>query len=687
MTLTDSAFSRDGEGESSALPLQKNLSKKKESLRLSEDALLQNQIGNLVGIAGTVMDIAENRRTKTEKENLKDTLASRYANALIESSSDFISIFTLEGQCIFINQAGQELIGLEGREEFQRVFISEYIMPEDLTELREKILPVVREKGHWEGELSFTHLKTYQPIPIYSNIFTIKDHNTHQAIALAIVSHDITKRKRVEEELRKSEARFRELAQREALLNRLSGQIRRSLDLNTILQTAVQEIRNLLQVDRCLFLWYRPDSNHPIWEVIQEARTSVFPSLIGHRIPVTKLAPLTARVFDKQITRVDNARSLTDPTEQRFFFSMGYTALLELPIYTQSGEIGVVSCGHSSGARPWRNSEVELLQAVADQIAIAIDQAELYKQSRIAAITAQEQATKLEHTLQELKQAQAQLVQSEKMSSLGQLVGGIAHEINNPVSFIYGNLTYVKEYAEGLLNLVQLYQEYYPNSVPKIKASEEEIEINFIKEDLPKILSSMKIGVDRIRQIVFSLRNFSRLDEAEMKWVDVHEGIDNTLLILDHRLKAKQPNCPDIQVVKDYSNLPKVQCYPGQLNQVFMNILTNAIEAIDDYNKMRSFEDIKSNPSTIWICTDVVESKDVMILIGDNGAGMTPEVNRRLFDPFFTTKPVGSGTGLGMSISYKIIVEQHGGQLQCISAPGQGAVFLIQIPIQQKMFS
>jgi PAS domain S-box-containing protein len=681
MTLNHSDFSRDGEGESSALYLQKKPLKKNESLRLSKGAHLGIRSGE---IAGTVMDITDNKRTETEPENLKKSLASRYAKALIESSSGFISIFTLEGQCIFINQAGQELIGLEGIEEFQAISLSEYMMPQDLNKLREKIIPIVREKGHWEGELSFLHLNTKQPIPIYSNIFTIKEENTDQAMALAIVSHDISERKRVEEELRQSEARFRELAQREALLNQLSSQIRRSLDLNTILQTAVYEIRELLQVDRCLFLWYRPDAKYPIWEVIQEARTSVFPSLIGHRICVTKLAPLTARVFNKQITRVDNARSLTDPTEQRFFFSMGYTALLEIPIYTQSGEIGVVSCGHSSGSRPWRNSEVELLQAVADQIAIAIDQAELYKQSSIAAITAQEQATKLENTLEELQQAQTQLVQSEKMSSLGQLVGGIAHEINNPISFIYGNLTYVNEYAENLLNLVKLYQECYPNSTPKIQASEEEIELDFIQEDLPKILDSMKMGVDRIREIVLSLRNFSRLDEAEMKWVDVHEGIDNTLLILSHRLKAKQPNLPDIQVVKDYKNLPKIQCYPGQLNQVFMNILTNAIEAIEDYNKERTLEEIKKHPSTIWIATDVIDRKDVIILIGDNGAGMTAEVSSRLFDPFFTTKPVGAGTGLGMSISYKIIVEQHRGQLQCISAPGQGAVFLIQIPIQQE---
>jgi signal transduction histidine kinase len=210
----------------------------------------------------------------------------------------------------------------------------------------------------------------------------------------------------------------------------------------------------------------------------------------------------------------------------------------------------------------------------------------------------------------------------------------------------------------------------------------EEIDLDFIREDLPKILSSMKIGADRIREIVLSLRNFSRLDEAEMKEVDIHEGLNNTLLILAHRLKAKQPEHPSIQVVRDYGNLPPVHCYAGQLNQVFMNILTNAIEAIEDYNKTRSPEELKKKPNTIWICTDVVDNNHVIILLGDNGPGMTEEVRNKLFDPFFTTKPVGSGTGLGMSISYQIVVEKHKGQLECISAPDQGTTFLIQIPIQ-----
>jgi PAS domain S-box-containing protein len=600
----------------------------------------------------------------------------------VESTSDAIGMADITGRSIYHNPAFIDLF--EYTVEELNAAGGPAAIYANFTDAQ-TVFTTIQSGCSWHGEVTMRS-RNGRIMKIALRADAIKD-ETDEIIGLIGIHTDVTERKHVEEELRQSEAKYRELAQREALLNQLASQIRSSLDLNTILETAVQEIRNLLQIDRCFFLWYRPDEETPVWEFVQEARSAAFPSIIGYRVSVSSFGPLTTRVFNKEITRVDNARVLTDPVERKFFFSIGYTALLALPIHTTSGEVGVVSCGHSSGARPWREEEVELLRAVADQLAIAINQAELYKQSHIAAITAQEQATTLEQTLRELQQTQAQLVQSEKMSSLGQMVAGVAHEINNPINFIYGNLSHADQYAQDLLHLVQLYQEQYPNPATVIQAEIEAIELDFIREDLPKILSSMKMGADRIREIVLSLRNFSRLDESEMKWVDVHEGLNNTLLILAHRLKAKQGEHLDIQVIKDYGKLPPVQCYAGQLNQVFMNILTNAIEAIEDYNKEYSPEDIKKRPNTIWICTQVVDSDQVVILIGDNGPGMTEDVRTKLFDPFFTTKPVGQGTGLGMSISYQIVVEKHGGQLECISAPDQGTTFLIQIPIQQNTTS
>ncbi|BAS55322.1 integral membrane sensor signal transduction histidine kinase [Leptolyngbya boryana NIES-2135] len=288
----------------------------------------------------------------------------------------------------------------------------------------------------------------------------------------------------------------------------------------------------------------------------------------------------------------------------------------------------------------------------------------------------------LEQTLQKLQHSQTQMAQSEKMSSLGQLVAGVAHEINNPVNFIYGNLFHVQEYTQDLLNFVQLYQQHYPNPVPEIQAEAEQIDLEFLYTDLPKLVSSMRMGTDRIRQIVLSLRNFSRIDEADCKAVDLHEGIDSTLMILQHRLKAR-PERPEIELIKDYSTLPVVECYAGQLNQVFMNILVNAIDALDEFNAGRTFAEIQANPSQITIRTSVIDSKWVQIAISDNGTGIPEAIQCRIFDPFFTTKPIGKGTGMGMSISYQIITEKHGGKLTCFSTLGKGTEFVIQIPIHQ----
>lgn len=338
----------------------------------------------------------------------------------------------------------------------------------------------------------------------------------------------------------------------------------------------------------------------------------------------------------------------------------------------------IVEVSVSSATNP--DSTVEYMVILQDitarkQTETALQQSEMQLRDK---------AQQLELALKELSQSQAQVIQSEKMSSLGQLVAGVAHEINNPVSFIHGNIAYVGEYAEGLLDLLQLYEAEYPQAAAVIQNKAEDIDLAYLRSDFPKLLTSMKVGTDRICGIVQSLRNFSRLDEAEVKPVDLHEGIDSTLMILQNRLKA----CGDrsaIQVIKDYGNLPLVECYAGQLNQVFMNILTNAIDALDEHQQQALATGQAGRSGLISIRTSLLGSDQVTIQLTDNGPGMTEDVQRRLLDPFFTTKPVGKGTGLGMAISHQIVTERHGGAFKWLSAPGQGTVFMITIPLYQKI--
>jgi two-component system NtrC family sensor kinase len=290
----------------------------------------------------------------------------------------------------------------------------------------------------------------------------------------------------------------------------------------------------------------------------------------------------------------------------------------------------------------------------------------------------QNRTYELSKALQKLEQAQVQLIHNEKMSSLGRLVAGVAHELNNPVNFIHGNLNPASEYIKDLLTLVELCQQDIHKLPPAIQDYFEQVDFQFIKDDLPKILSSIKIGTQRIRNLVVSLRNFSRLDQAEKKPVDIHEGIESTLLILQKQLKGK-PNDPSIQIIKKYGELPKIECYPSQLNQVFMNLLSNAIDALDEQNRQPSPGNKIETP-TIWIMTERSHEDSVTISIKDNGLGIPKHLQAKIFDPFFTTKAVGKGTGLGLSISYQIIVETHSGELLCHSELGKGTEFVIKIP-------
>jgi len=405
-------------------------------------------------------------------------------------------------------------------------------------------------------------------------------------------------------------------------------------------------------------------------------------------IALLKYVKRTGEVFV-----VDDAKTIDFLTGDRYIIREQPKSLLCIPIVNQGKLLGILYLENNLTTGAFTRDRVEILKLLTTQAAISLENAILYNNLAQANQSLEEYSHSLEakveartqelhnnnqhlqQTLQELQHTQTQLVQSEKMSSLGQMVAGIAHEINNPINFIHGNIDHASEYVKDLLELLAIYQQEYTHPSDLIEEKSAEIDVDFLAQDLPKILDSMKVGSSRIRNIVLGLRNFSRLDESEMKAVDIHEGIDNTLMILQHRLKEKSDS-PEIEVIKEYAQIPEVCCYAGQLNQVFMNILSNAIDALDDKSE-------KLTKPQIRITTELISSNTLRIRIADNGSGMTEAVRQKIFDPFFTTKAVGSGTGLGLSISYQVIVDKHKGQLICDSTPGKGTEFVIEIPIQQ----
>ena len=570
---------------------------------------------------GKIGGIVSIARDITDRKQAE--VANRSLAAILEATPDFVGICDLEGQAVYINKAGRKMLGIDENEDISHRQVAEF----SSASARSILLAIATavSEGVWSGETAFVSASGIE-IPV-SQVIISHGATDGKPEYISTIARDISDRKQAEDALRLSEQRYRSLIAATAQL-----------------------------------VWMTDADGKPIaptdWmaytgQGLEEATNNWFSAIHPDDRDLTLQAWMRA-VETKNLYEVEHRLRAADGSYRHFW-------VRAVPVLATDGSI-----------REWVGTHTD----ISDRVQVL----EALKQS---AAQYRSQATQLEKAFRDLHDTQTQLIQTEKISSLGQLVAGVAHEINNPINFIYGNITHASQYARDLLDLLHLYQEKYPNPLPEIAEAAEDIEVNFLMEDFPKILESMKVGAERIRDLVVSLRNFSRLDESQMKRVDIHEGIESTLLILQHRLKATASR-PAIEVIKEYGDFPKIECYAGQLNQVFMNLIANAIDALEEYNSKRSAKDIYSCPNTIRISTNT-DSNTVSIRIFDNGMGITQEVIRNLFDPFFTTKPVGKGTGLGLSISYQIVVEKHRGKLQCFSVPGEGAEFVIEIPISQQV--
>ncbi len=476
-------------------------------------------------------------------------------------------------------------------------------------------------------------------------------------------------------------------AQREQLINHITSQTRQSLKLEIILSEAIAQILDALNLDRCLVHLVRQSSRSELvldappqlctanghiaqrrstlFEVHREAYQSSIDCFDAE-------GPITQWVVKHRqpVMIVDTAADVRIGHQNLEYQQNQVRSSLVVPVLSGRRLYAILYLNQCEHTRTWTKDDQKLAQAVADQLAISIQQAILYTQAQQQAIEAAEKSRQLEKTLSELQQTQVQLLQSEKMSSLGRVVAGFAHEINNPVGFIYGNLPYLENYLTDLSRLMQVIEASPTGQSPEVQQFLAEMDFEFVLEDMPRILRSMRSGAERIRQVVLSLRNFSRLDEAVRKPADLHIGIENTLLMLQSQLRDR-----GIIIRRDYADLPMVDCYPGHLNQVFMNLILNAIEAL---------EGSQQNSPLIIISTNLVQEghgKAVQVRISDNGPGIAEADQRKIFDPFFTTKRIGEGMGLGLSVCYQTVINQHRGKLNLDSQPGQGCTFTLELPI------
>jgi signal transduction histidine kinase len=459
---------------------------------------------------------------------------------------------------------------------------------------------------------------------------------------------------------------YQQLAKRERLINQITRQTRSSLDLKQILTGAIAQLCQALAADRCLVHLVEDPT-----EINLEIAASAADSPVVFRrkhlyefcqppFPITidsfdPHGPITQWVIEHQQAVVidDVTQDERIGAENPEYQQAQIRSSLVIPVQTADQLYAILYVNQCAYPRHWSADDQYLVQAVADQLAIAIQQAHLYAQTRQQALQSQAQAEQLVTTLKELQLTQAQLIQNEKMSSLDQLVAGVAHELNNPVSFIHGNLPHLETYFANLLQIIHAYQQHYPQPSPHLDKLIQALEFDFLQRDVPKILNSLKAGSTRIQEIVQVLQNFARLNEAPVKSIDIQAALTNILLILKTQI------APDIQMSCDYEEVIEIECYPKQLNQAFLSVMTNAIEALQRSPKAEKRLTIRLRQ----VAATPQKPAGVEVAIADNGEGIPPEIQSRIFDPFFTTKEIGQGRGLGLTATYQIIVDQHQGEI------------------------
>ncbi len=585
---------------------------------------LRDDCGRVIGLIGVGEDISD--RKAAEAALLESEAKFR---TLVENLDSLIFMADQEGRITYASPAYERLLGYTPAE-IQSQFFLYGIFPEDQPKClaaREQLMT----KGQSLKDFEYRIFHKDGSLRWMSANMLVQRDKTGQVIGFMGIADDISDRIAAEEALKHQQVQLQ--------------------TINAYIPGVLYQFKVNPQNNSSEFTYISPGSQE-LYELPPEA-------LIGNNSTALSLV------------HPDDLASLTESVSQVIQTPNRWLNVHR--IITPSGKVKWVQVRAEPAVAPDGTIIFNgLILDISDRI--AAEEALKHQQEQLQARTQE-----LEALVGELKRTQLQMIQSEKMSSLGQMVAGVAHEINNPVNFIHGNLSHVSEYIRDLMELIELYEQHYPEPSTIIQDKVEEMDLEFMKKDLQSLLQSMNVGTNRIREIVLSLRNFSRLDESEVKDVDIHDGINSTLTILQNRLKATATR-PEIKVVCNYGDLPRLECYAGQLNQVFMNILSNAIDALEEKNQNRSFAEIAANPSLIEIKTTVPREGWIRIEIADNGPGIPEEVRSRLFDPFFTTKPVGKGTGLGLSISYQIITERHNGAIQCESSPGLGTKFIIELP-------